>query len=398
MKKQLIVALGLAVLATPAFASKARLQALGEDTYGSFYVNDNRNVFYNAAQVNNHKDLVTFEWGDTASNNATSGSDASAAAPRAEGGVFKSMGNLVYGVYLGSESNTSNGFRAASGVDLTQASEENNVDLFVAGDAGVKWGANLTYSKSAKDESVAGSAKQEAIRSRFGVIAGDIEGFANINITNKAEDSTGQEFKGKLGFQVGAIYNLNDYRIFAEYRDFAGKANGAQDGDLKASQLQLGAGRSSRLNDKATLFTKAQFQMNKGSNDTANAQAAGQFGGATGCSLGASVACEDYKAMFVPVVAGLEYDAASWLVLRGSIQQTLWGKEEDKDNSRPFHNTTVVNAGATLKFGELSVDGVIGNSNSATGSSATSGSSTAGGTGSLRTDNLMSRVSMTYRF
>ena len=43
MKKQLTVALGLAVLATPAFATKARLQALGEDVNGSYYVNDNRN-------------------------------------------------------------------------------------------------------------------------------------------------------------------------------------------------------------------------------------------------------------------------------------------------------------------------------------------------------------------
>lgn len=86
MKKQLIVALGLAVLATPAFASKARLQALGEDQYGSFYVNDNRNVFLNAANVNNHKDLATFEWGAT-----TAATDATAT-PRSEGGVFKTMG------------------------------------------------------------------------------------------------------------------------------------------------------------------------------------------------------------------------------------------------------------------------------------------------------------------
>ena len=395
MKKQLVVALGLTVLATPAFASKARLQALGEDTYGSFYVNDNRNVFYNAAQVNNHKDLVTFEFGDTTANNATSGVD-STESPRAEGGVFKSMGNLVYGVYLGSESNTGNGFRAASAVNLAQASEENNIDLFVAGDAGVKWGANLTYSKSGKDEKAGvGDASQEAIRTRLGVIAGDIEGFANINITNKAEDSNGDEFKGKLGFQVGAIYNINDYRAFAEYRDFSGEAKGTQDGDLKASQLQVGAGRTSKLNDKATLFTKAQFQMNKGSNDTALAGTVGTLDGVSGCSLAGAVACEEYKAMFVPVVVGLEYDAASWLVLRGSVSQTVWGKEEDKDDSRPFHNTTVVNAGATLKFGELSVDGVIGNSASG---AAASGTDTSEGAGNLRTDNLMSRVSMTYRF
>jgi poly-gamma-glutamate capsule biosynthesis protein CapA/YwtB (metallophosphatase superfamily) len=104
MKKQLIVALGLAVLATPAMASKARLQALGEDTFGSFYINDNRNIFLNAAHVNNHKDFVTFETGSTIAD----GADDSAAAPRPEGGVFFGQGNLVYGVQLGNESNTSN--------------------------------------------------------------------------------------------------------------------------------------------------------------------------------------------------------------------------------------------------------------------------------------------------
>src|SRR6476659_1261938 len=101
MKKQLTVALGLAVLATPAFATKARLQALGEDNYGSAYINDNRNVWLNAAQINNHKDLVTYEFGSnqTADNAAT---------PRGEGGIFKAMGNMVYGVQFGGASTTAN--------------------------------------------------------------------------------------------------------------------------------------------------------------------------------------------------------------------------------------------------------------------------------------------------
>lgn len=382
MKKQLVVALGLSVLATSAFASKARLQALGEDQYGSFYVNDNRNIFYNAAQVNNHKDLVTFEWGDTSVAQDSTGT------PRAEGGVFKTMGNMVYGVYLGSESNTANGFRAASGLTGVGATEENNIDLFVAGDAGVKWGANVTYSKSADDETQ-NDANQQAIRTRFGVIAGDIEGFANINVTNKAEDSTGQEFKGKLGYQVGAIYNLNDYRVFAEYRSFSGEADGAVDGDLKASQLQVGAGRSTRLNDKATLFTKAQLTWAKSENDNGV-----DFGTPASCNAASALGCEEFKAMFVPVTVGLEYDATSWLVLRTSIAQTIYGSQEDADNKKPFANSTVVNAGATLKFGEMSVDGVIGNSADGVGGTGT----TTTGKGNLRTDNLMSRVSMTYRF
>jgi hypothetical protein len=366
MKKQLTVALGLAVLATPALASKARLQALGEDVNGSFYINDNRNIFLNAAQVNNHKDLVTFEWGDTVET-----TDATTT-PRAEGGVFMSSNNLVYGLYLGSESNTSNEFRAASAVLVP---EENNIDLFVGGDAGVKWGANLTYSNSAKDETTAGENKQTAMRTRLGVIAGDLQAWANVNISNKAE-SGNNEFEGKLGYKVGAVYQLNNYNLFADYQNFQGEASGAVDGDIKLNQLQVGVARATKLNDKATLFTKVQYT---------NAVA----------DIEAGPAAADIKSSDVPVTIGLEYDAASWLAVRGSVGQSLWSNMKDDGDKSPMHETTVVNAGASLKFGELTVDGVVGNSLS--GANAT-GDNTATGTGNLRLDNLMSRVSMTYRF
>src|SRR5690606_13118987 len=97
MKKQIAIALGLAVVSTSAFATKARLEALGEDANGSMFISDNRNVFLNPATINYHKDFVTLEWGDT-----TQAVDA-AETPRAEGGFFKASGNMVYGLYLGSE-------------------------------------------------------------------------------------------------------------------------------------------------------------------------------------------------------------------------------------------------------------------------------------------------------
>jgi len=291
MKKQLTVALGLAVLATPAFASKARLQALGEDVNGSFYVNDNRNIFLNSAHVNNHKDLVTFEWGNT-----TNGGD-NAATPRAEGGVFRAHNNMVWGLYLGSESNTSNAFRAVGTGNATNAAnaaalqEQNNIDLFVGGDAGVKWGANVTYTKSDKNE-VVGDAETSAIRTRFGVIAGDIEGWANINVSNKAELGA-NEFEGKLGYKVGAIYNMNDYRIFADYQSFDGEGSvGANDFDLKSNQLQVGAGRVTKLNDKASLFTRAQFTMVKAENEGSTGNLSATCGGGS-LALG----CEEYESM-----------------------------------------------------------------------------------------------------
>lgn len=369
MKKQLTVALGLAVLATPAFASKARLQALGEDTNGSFYINDNRNIFLNAAHVNNHKGLVTFETGSTT---ADAGDDSSAA-PRPEGGVFFGQGNMVYGVQLGNESNTSNLLRNWAQTNT----EQNNVDVFVGGDAGMKWGANLTYSNTSESDDAEGD--QSVMRTRLGVSQGDWEAFANISLKNESTSETGNEFEGKMGYQVGGTYMMNDYKLFAEYRSIKAEDKTANaDGEI--GLWRVGAGRTAKLNDKANLFTKLEVSRTTLNAETASAGAAISTGG------------EDLVTTNVPLTIGLEVDATSWLTLRGSVAQSLVSDVSLKGQSNEnLADTTVVNAGASLKFGELSVDGVIGNDSGA-------GPTAGGTTGTVRTDSLMSRVSMTYKF
>ncbi len=379
MKKQLTVALGLAVLATPAFASKARLQALGEDNYGSQFINDNRNIWLNAAQINNHKDLVTYEFGTEAT-----GDDASTA--RGEGGVYKAMGNMVYGVHFGGASSTANALR--SGAGLAGAGEQNNVDVFVGGDAGLKWGANLGYAKTA-DES--GPLTAESMRTRLGVIMGDLQAYANVNLINNAKGTNGDKFEGNLGYQVGVIQAWEGNSIFADYRSFDAENKTDKD-DIGLKRLEVGFGRVERLNDKSNLFLKASYVMVDVENDGSTNNFGAGTSPATCGTANAAVFCEEYKTSQVPVTVGLETEATSWLTLRGSVGTVVWGSEEDKDNERTIQNATIINAGATLKFGELSVDGVVGNS---TGT-ATAASGTDSGT--LRTDVLMSRVSMTYRF
>ena len=83
----------------------------------------------------------------------------------------------------------------------------------------------------------------------------------------------------------------------------------------------------------------------------------------------------------------LEYDAASWLALRGSItQNVIIGETETDGDKNTTQNSTDINTGASLKFGDLTVDGLIGTSGQ---------SGTANGTksGVLATDRLTSRVS-----
>ena len=386
MRKQLTVVLGLAVLSTPAFATKARLQALGEDIYGSFYVNDNRNVFLNPAQVINHKDLVTFEWGQ---NGATD----SVTTPKAEGGIYKAGGNLVYGVHLGAANNFANLFRSNTG--LVNNGEENNIDLFVGGDTGLKWGVNVGYANTEKDETAA-DAEAKSLRTRLGVIMGDTQVYGNINIVNEAEGvnagAQSVEFEGKLGFGVGAIQAWNGTSLFVDFKklDAEGEVAGAGSEDMSLQQIQAGIARVTVLNDKTNLFTRASFVQTKAENDLTG----GAFAAVPGCNRFNPLACAEYDSMQVPVVLGLEAEATEWLTLRGSITQVVWGSEEDATNERGIRNSTGVNAGATLKFGELSVDGMIGN----TAGAAPTSTDTSGGSGTLRTDTLLTRVGVNYRF
>ena len=391
MKKQLVLVTGLAVLAAPAFASKARMQALGESVNGSQYINDNRNIFLNAAHVNNHKDLVTFETG------ANSQVAESAAAPRAEGGYFFSNGNMVYGVQLGQQSDTAHALRAGAGIiapgagnaNLPRLAERNTVDLFVGGDAGVKWGASLLYSSS-EDKSATGTddvKEQESMRARIGASQGNWDAFANISLANEAKDGIGDKFEGKLGYQLGGSYMLNSYTLFANYSSFEGEGTIAGDKkDISLNVYEVGVGRATKLNDKTQLFTKVSYRSTNAENDRITAPADVN---------GANFAVKKRETKALPVVIGLEHDALAWLTLRGSVGQNVVINEVKAQDKNTATSTTIVNAGATLKFGDLSVDGVIGNTTAGTDGATTIGENA---NGQLRLDTLMSRVSMTYRF
>lgn len=384
MKKQLIVAFGLAVLATPAFATKARMEALGEDNFGSYYINDNRNQFLNPAKINDQKDLVTYEFGSSSTGGAVT-ADAPAT-PKAEAGFNKAWNNMVYGLHFGNTTPTVSALRTAL-PNVTTLQERNPWDLFVGGDAGVKWGANLTY-ENTQVGSAATSDRitSHGLRSRVGVVAGDLEAFAHYSFQGTANNYKGDMIDGKGGYFLGAGYMMNAYKFFADYRhaavEYSNSTNTKK--DFTRDTLRLGVGRQERLNDKATLFAKVNIE-NQTDKDTGT--------GAVGAK-----AKNSYYVL--PLNVGLEYDAASWLVLRTSVGQNVWSSNTYNPSVGKTSHTNLINtsvrAGATLKFGEFAIDGLIstGTATDTTGATAT----TNAGNGQLRTDGLMSRVSMTYRF
>ncbi|MES2528040.1 MAG: outer membrane beta-barrel protein [Bdellovibrionota bacterium] len=391
MKRQLTVALGLAVIATPALATKARMEALGEDSFGSYYIQDNRNIFLNPARITENKDFVTYEFGQGGDVTAVD----SASSPRAGGGFAKSHGNMVYGLHFGDSSPSTGALRGLvngpTGAGTANLQEQQPWDLHVGGDAGLKWGASLTYEQFDGTVGAAGARlASNGLRLRGGVLMGDLDLFAHVSLKNEAKDFAGNSMEGDMGLFFGAGYMLNNYKLFADYRMIGAEYRSTAAGmnttkeDIDNTILRVGAGRQERLNDRATLFAKAMITR----------QTVDDEGNGT---LGAE---GEVTALALPVTVGLEYAATSWLDLRASVINNVFSQVEvdPKAGSKTSEhaNVTSVRAGASLKFGEFSVDGLIAtNDGSGVGANA-DGSTDSGGV--IRTDSLLTRVSMIYRF
>ena len=365
MKKHLAIALGLAVVSVPALASKARLESLGQSAYGSQVIDDHRSIFLNAAQLNNHKDFVTIEVGATES---VAGTDQDAnGTPKAEGGVIKSSGNMVYGLYFGEESNTSNALRAAAGLTGADSKEQNSTTLFVGGDAGVQWGASLLH-QTFEDEAT--DSESSAMRSRLGIISGNIEAFANIGITNKAEDGT-SEFEGKSSYDLGVTYNAGGDVQYL-FRTSAIVAENKAGSEYEASSMSIGASKSYKLNDKAMMWAQAWYKTSE----------ADQTFGAT-----------SRKSTSLPVTVSLEANATDWLSLRGFVNKNVFiGDVEVNDaGDKKTVDGLAHGIGASFVYGDLTIDGSLILAGDSTDTNN-------GAAGTLNLDEPMNRISVTYNF
>ena len=446
MKKLLVIGSALALISTSAMASQARLLALGMDEVdndGMYHVSDARNIFLNPAYVNIYNNYVTAEYGKDGLNvsrdityatasNTTVDNDS---APKAQGGFFTKYGDFVYGLYIGNESNTSSllrivGTSAIAAMNGTSAingttnvatgvnskmldSADNQFDLFFGGDTGLKWGVNTTFATGKEDSR---KAKDTSLAIRGGVMGSGWDAHLNLSLMSKAEStdtvattlagatvtstSVVQEFKGKLGLQAGGSYVLSgNNRLFGyvkhygwEQKDsFAGYGAlaaaykiGGQQGTVKGdfTSIYLGWGTHYDVNTSDKVFVS--FAAKK-TDINAKFNAKGEI-----------------RNLVLPLTISYEAIATDWLTLRGSVVQNIWGTRDNKNYSSinqvgrglmtstfgaegkgTIVASTEVNGGATFTFGKVAVDGLVGAKSAA---------------GTLRTDNLLTRVAMTYSF
>mgnify|MGYP000129273623 CR=1 FL=1 len=427
MKKLWPISLALLVSAST-YATQSRLIALGLDELddeGSYYIEDERNMFLNPATVALSGEFAVLEYGgkgrvlNPAEDGSASVNQDGVNQTKAQGGVFRKSGEYTYGLYFGNESNTSSFLRIASS-SFAGASEgaatgqanllttgDNQFDIFLAGGNEVKWGANLLYSKD-KNESTSKKSKDHGYAVRYGMIAKNWSAHANISLASKSVSTETvtfsgslaglgtqtyeQEFKGKLGAHIGGSYNTGMGKLYGFVKTFKWEQKDAVDYTAIGSDVggthkgefttySLGWGNQFKVNKVGTVFTNLQLKKVAVEIDFTKKT--------------------EINRTEVPITVGYEHAANTWLTLRGSVTQNVYGVQDNKNYSNvnavaqslvaatygtegkgTIANSTRVNAGASLNFGDIKIDGVTGYS---TG-------------GTLETDELFTRAAMVYKF
>lgn len=407
MKKQIVLATIATLATTSAYATRARMNALGQkQNRGSFYINDTRNVFRNAARINQTNNYIVTEWGDATADQDTDIEKSTE--PKAEGGFFKNAGTFNYGVYLGSQINDKDlanagatgsegyanqlGATGGSGVfgNTSFQDRSNDLDLFFGGDMGVEWGARLNYTSSKTEPSTAGQleAKHSALELGLGMVMGDLNAYVNYTLNDDYENITGStsagikaEDDGTMNLGVG--YKWMDYTFFVDYDKKAHEytnGTGATADTTEMTVLTVGAGYTKEVSSTSRMFADVSFVSTKGEDVDSSANTT-----------------HEVSRSELPLTVGFETDATSWLTLRGSVSQNVFINSNkvtitgSPEASSTRTNTTNVQAGATLNFGKLMVDGMIG-------TSGADGNADGDENGVLSTDRLMGQVAVHYWF
>ncbi len=418
MKKILLTTAALATLSSSVYATKARIEALGEEAGDNYLVEDQRRIFTNAAQIHNYVNSLTFEWGNQGSALDT---DAEST-PQAQGGFITNCGSLVCGIYLGDQSNTVRALRVV-GTDIGSTTfqplraNDNTTALFIGGGSNVKWGTFFSYSSNEDKNSSGEKASEEAMSLNIGAMTNKWEAYATIGLGNEAEFDNGythsnsttvsaaQKFDGDLGLRIGGNYKLgSDREVYLTMKKIDWTStSGTTETEGAFMSYQAGYQKDFGNAFVRAFYESIEIEFTRSGVDTA-----------------------ELTRTKLPVVIGYEGQANSWLTLRGSISHNLMGKVEGKNISnflstagsfstnshlqvanqynaytsgtsylegeKTLANSTTVNAGATLTFGKLSIDGAIGTT------AASRSAATAKDEGVLSFDNLLTRVGMHYSF
>lgn len=365
MKKILFVVAAVAMMSSASYASKARMTALAK----SASISDTQSIFTNAADVNYVAEFATFEMGET----PTTTTMATDGTPNAEGGFLQSSGDAKWGFYLGRLSTPTNYHRTKAGAEIgvTFLEQENPFDVYYGSKAGdLAWGIDFTMSNSSKQGTLTDATddqKQTAMGLSLGVKTDMWGAYALVGLGSAAQ--TGEaKYTGKQGLVLGGHYLMDTMKFFAKEDMFgadAKNAAGETKYDTSVAVTTIGMTNTWKQ-DASRVFYGVSYIMS-----------------ADKTKKSSEVKTDTTE---LPVHIGMEVDAASWLVLRGSIaQNVLLGSKKTATTTSvtdTIAHNTITAAGAGLKFGKSNLDFAMN----------------MGSSGALAFDTLGAQAAYTYLF
>ena len=368
MKQLLVIA--IALTSVNAFATRARTLALGS----SPHLIDTNTVYakpYDMFRLGG--DYVVLETG------ATGGLTQTAANSNAEGMIVRTMGDAKLGLSLGHQSQNASswGLRGANTLApaALKVNQQNPIEFSYGMKTGdIAWAGTLVYSNYNNKVATAGTLEKESSMGvRFGATSGAWDGALSLGLANTANIVSGNKFTGTSAIGLNGGYQMDTMYFFGNF-----VTAGAKEEDNAGTQ-------AFKINNQ-TLSLGVVNSHKKDGNDLFYSVALNQ--GLTNTTTGAAAEVKT-TTLSLPIVIGLEVEAASWMTLRGSVSQSTLINSSKTEQSGvslaetdPGANTTTVALGAGLKFNKLTFDGTL--------STAT--------TQTVNTTNLLAQAGMTYWF
>jgi hypothetical protein len=409
--KNVLLSLGILLAASPAFATRARLESLGDSKFGSYFINDDRNIFLNPAQLVNHKNKLIVELG------ADPGTavDRSVLANRPQGGFISTIGSNTFGLYLNQTSDRAldfisqaNGFITLSGAlggptSTSFIGPDSAVEAFFAGEGDLGWGFSVFYAGN-NDRTAGLERTSSLLGARLGIISGNLQVFSSVGLNSSARvrNATNDELKGKISLDVASTYKIDDLTVFGKFMTYGAEVrNAAVIGANRTAEVEnlgfgLGVGKQHEISKTVTMFSRIQADYFK--TDVSNAPAL----------LASRLPSVTY--WNIPLVLAAEAQAVEWLAIRGAIAQSLAGQQmgargvaNGQLSGNSLAGTTTVTVGVGVTLGDFTIDGIVatnGTQPAVTGHNTIPGFGTApqSNTNFGFGDTMLSRLAMTYKF
>ena len=356
--------------ATPIFASKSRLESLnaGQTSNGSYFLDDDRNMFLNPAYLQKMNGKAIIEWGATGDGSEND----TFSTPKAEGGILRNGKNESYGVYLGHEDQTVVKNRNDASTSLLRP--DNTLTLIYGNNRNpdLTFGVALEFSKNQQEISPTLKKKESLFKLKGGFYFNNrIEGVVHIerDAANGALASADSYYSARI--LLGGSYRENNKIYYCQLQkrgadQAIGTTVSTDDSNLG---MLIGAARFYQKNkNESTFYAKVELHYDRNNSKTAD----------TTTSI---------NILATQVGFGVEEKVTSYFTVRASIAQNILfnAKYESKTNSPDYTssnpNTTSVATGASLVFNNYQLDGSFAVNN-----------------GTLGTNNLLSRVAINYNF